>query len=341
MVEQNLEPYIERLRELPYVREVSLTHRTANEDARIEIRTPVRKFALTIEVKRAYLDRTLTNALVALAARRSAVPLLVLARYVSQPSGERLAAAGINFVDLAGNVHLRLGDKYHTFWLGKHEKREKAEGKRPGPAAFQVLFTFLARPEAIQWPARQVAGVSGAGKTAAAEARRRLISNGILQPLSGGRHSPANAKALQEDFIRGYGQVLRPHISLGRFRSAGQDPEEFVERLAAVATRNDLKWALTGGPGAYELDRFYRGEETPVFIGARTITEQLKRELKLLPDTRGPITCLHLFGDAVLWTGPTRRPIAHPWLIYAELLYQGEPRSLEAAEEIRKNHLEK
>ncbi len=33
--------------------------------------------------------------------------------------------------------------------------------------------------------------------------------------------------------------------------------------------------------------------------------------------------------------------VAHPWLIYSELLYQGEPRALEAADQLREEYLQR
>ena len=336
---ENLEPYIQKLKTVPYVKRVRLeNNNTMLPDAVLRVRTPAGDFALAVELKRSYLDRAVTNALIASAGRWPELPLMVFARYITRPVGERLAAAGINFADQAGNLHLRLGDN-QTLLLGKKENRPVSEGKRTGPAAVQVYCTFLAAPEAIQWPTRRVADLSGAGKTAAAEARQRLISEEILQPLRSGKYSLADHKALEEYFIRGYEHILRPHISLGRYRSAEREPEEFVELAAAVAAKNNLKWALTGAAGAYELERFYRGEETQLFIGVAAIRDELQRDLKLLPDKRGPVTLFKFFGDVVLYPGAQRRPVAHPWLIFAELLYQGEPRALEAAEEIREKFL--
>ena len=337
---KNLEPYIEQLKSVPYVKRVRLENDNALADSVLKIRTPAGDFALAVELKRSYLDRAVTNALLALAAGRPGLPLIVLARYISRPIGARLAAAGVNFVDRVGNLHLRLGDN-QTLLLGKHETRPLSEGKRPGPAAIQVYCTFLAVSEAIQWSTRRVAEISGAGKTAVAEARQRLISEGVLQPLRSGGYSLADRKTLEEYFIRGYEQILRPHIGLGRYRSSDREPDEFVERTARVTSEHRLKWALTGAAGAYELDRFYRGEETQLFLDVAGITDGFQRDLKLLPDKRGPITLFKFFGDIVLYPGTRPRPAAHPWLIFAELLYQGEPRAIEAAQEIREKYLTK
>jgi hypothetical protein len=335
---ETLDIYIEQIKRVPYVKGVCVESRVPPEDAVLRIRTTAGDFTLALEVKRSYLDRTITNSLLALAARPSRLPVIVFARYISRPSGERLATAGVNFVDRVGNVHLHLGDN-QTLLLGKPESRPPSEGRRTGPAAVQVYGTFLALPEAIQWTTRRVAEISGAGKTAVAEARQRLISDGILQPMKSGGYATADRKTLEEYFIRGYEQILRPHLSLGRYRSAEREPDAFVERTADVAAKHSVKWALTGAAGAYELERFYRGEETQLFLDVSAIKEEFRRELKLLPDRRGPVTLFKFFGDVVLYPGARPKPVAQPWLLFAELLYQGEPRALEAAEEIREKFL--
>lgn len=59
----------------------------------------------------------------------------------------------------------------------------------------------------------------------------------------------------------------------------------------------------------------------------------------MIPDAKGPLTMLRPFGRLVLNHRPAGRPVAHPWLIDAELLHNGEPRAIKAAEELRRNHL--
>ena len=335
---ENLEVYIEQLQSLPYVKRVRLANDKPLADSVLRVRTPAGDFALALELKRSYLDRTVANALLALAVRRGRLPVIVFARYISRSIGERLAAAGVNFVDRVGNLHLHLGDN-QTLLLGKKESPTVSEGKRTGPAAIQVYCTFLSAPEAIQWSTRRVAELSGAGKTAVSDARQRLISDEVLQHFRSRGYSLVNRKTLEEYFIRGYEHILRPHITLGRYRSAENEPDAFVERVAIVASKHGLKWALTGAAGAYELERFYRSEETQLFLRAGAIRGELQRDLQLLPDKHGPITLFKFFGDIVLYPGPKKRPVAHPWLIFTELLYQGDPRALEAAEEIREKFL--
>jgi hypothetical protein len=331
--------FLEHLRSLPYVNDVQLRNPVGNQDRLLDLRTPKGRFSFAIELRRTYLDRTATNALLASAALPGKPPPIVFARYIPRPTGERLAAAGINFVDAAGNLNLHLGNNYQTRLLGQRETRPAPEAKRIGAATVQVFFTFLASPEAIQSPARHLAELAGVSKTAASDGRQRLVAEGILRRQGARRYHLADANRLEERFLQGYSRALRPHLHLARMRGADRAPDAFVERLAKVAKQEGIPWALTGGTGAYELDRFYRGEETIVFIP--NLTKDLQRQLKLLPDRQGPITFLRMFSPGILWPGSTVHPVAHPWLLYAELLQQEDARALEAAKEIQTRYLRK
>ncbi|MGH9426430.1 MAG: type IV toxin-antitoxin system AbiEi family antitoxin, partial [Terriglobia bacterium] len=82
---------------------------------------------------------------------------------------------------------------------------------------------------------------------------------------------------------------------------------------------------------------FYRGQTTTLFVDKAT--ENLRKALRFLPDPTGPVTLLESFGPIVYWKSDGDIPVADPWLIYAELLQESDPRALEAAEQIRDKYL--
>jgi hypothetical protein len=243
----------------------------------------------------------------------------------------------VNFVDVPGNVHLRLGQDYHVLLLGRREPRAGIAVRRPTPALVQLSFVLLAEPVAAAWPVRRLADEAGIGKTAAATGLQRLANLGVLAPDHTRTYRIADRRRLADDFLRGYADVLRPHLEFGRFRAPERDPEKFLQQLAETANSMQVKWALTGTPAAYALDRFYRGDDRPVFIEG--FTPRFQRVLRLVPDRAGPVTVLRPFGRRWAWEKAADWPVVHPWLVYAELLHLGEPRALEAAEHIREQFL--
>lgn len=342
--EGNLGRYLEPIRALPFVTALDWTvapRGTGDReiDAEIKITTPRRKFKLVAEFKRTYMDRATLNALIAQQAhvrQKLKLPLLLIARYIPTLMGERLAEAGINFVDGVGNLHVNLGGDYYVFAVGRKEIKPKVAERRTTAAMVQAAFAFLTDANAVHWPVRKLAEVAGIGKTAAAEARQRLTETGVLHATRTGLQI-ADRKALEEDFLGGYERVLRPELLMGRFRPLERDPNTLVAKFEQWAGQNEVPWAVTGAPAAFRLQRLYRGEEVPVFI--RTVPDRLTRDLKLLPDKNGTVTLLREFGTLFPWRVEGGVPIAHPWLIYAELLHEGGARALEAATEIREKFL--
>ena len=98
-----------------------------------------------------------------------------------------------------------------------------------------------------------------------------------------------------------------------------------------------MVWAVTGGQAAYALQHFYRDDQVQVF--STTPSSELLRELRLVPDRAGPVVLFRAFSRYCEWRQVGDIWVAHPWLVYAELLHQGEPRALEAADQLREEYL--
>jgi hypothetical protein len=261
----------------------------------------------------------------------------LVARYIPRPTGERLADAGVNFVDRLGNMHLALGKDHHVLRLGRREPAVEATGRRPGPALVQLYFVLLAEPDAPAWPVRRLADEAGIGKTAAATGLQRLVRLGVLVEDRKQGYRVADRTRLVDAFLQGYVNVLRPHLEIGRFRAAERDQDAFLHQFAGTAGKMHAQWAVTGAPAAYALDRFYRGDDVPLLVDG--FTPALQRTLRLVPDREGPITLLRSFGQRWGWKTIDDIPVAHPWLVYAELLHRGEPLALEAADHVREKFL--
>ena len=337
--ETKLVPYLDTIRALDFVKGLELKH-TINQnafgpDGLLTIATPKGKFSFGIEQKGSYLGRTLLHGIISQARnykQNSRRPLLLLARYVPQPSAEALIENNVNFIDRVGNMHLVLGSNYARTVIGKKETSIIREAKTVTPALVQLLFTFAACEQAQAWSVRELAKASGVSKSNVAKIRHQLAEKGLLQETRGA-FKIRDIKYLEQELLRGYGEVLRPKLLINRFRAAGSSTEEVLERTARYLDDISVRWSLTGGPAAYGLQHFYRGSEIPLFI--KTFSDTTIRHLRLLPDAQGPITLLRSFGTVPYWKEVGGKILAHPWLIYAELTYSPDPRAHEAAEELK------
>jgi hypothetical protein len=338
--DKQLSPYLERLRALDFVKGVALSadlkREKANVDGLLHVITPKGKFAFYIELKNSYLDRAHINALIAQAkyyAEKDRRPLLLLARYVPAPSAEKLVDAGVNFVDRAGNMHLTLGKSFGRTVVGRREEQRTAGANAMTAAKGQLLFAFAAYEQAPTWTVRQLAEAAGVSKSNVAKLRKELVDEGVLTRTF---HIRDN-KEFEDQLLRAYEQALRPKLLINRFRAAESSTEQYLGKIRETFAEASLKWSLTGGPAAFELQRFYKGPETPIFVDS--LTEATLRKLRVLPERNGPLILLRAFGTVPFWKEIRQNMIAHPWLIYCELMYSSDPRAHEAAEQLKAEFL--
>lgn len=340
--ESRVAPYLDRLRGLEFVRKLNYTPRADSSDIGVDgvltIETPKGKYALSVERKNSYLDRALLNAFIIQAKHYAGKhqPLLLFTRYVPQPSAERLIRSRVNFLDQAGNMHLALGENYVRTVLGNKEERGATDERSMTPAKVQLLFTLATDTQAGSWTVRQLAEVSGLSKSNVAKLRQQLVRQGIIRG-TGNSSQLRSAADIEEQLVLGYEQILRPKLLFNRFRLAESPSMALLEKLRPLLAEHSIHWSLTGGAGAFELQRFYKGPELVVFLDSPT--ESMTRLLRLFPDREGPITVLRGFGTLSSWQQVNDTKVAHPWLIYAELMRSADPRAHEAAAELKREFL--
>ena len=338
---QELEIF-DRLRHLPFVKHLKYTRiqegRESGYDGKLVITTPHGRFQLLVEEKRSYLSRsTVSHMLAWLSHLRTNQKqgIILLARHIPRQAAEALINARVNFVDDAGNVHLELGDAYNWTAIGIPSQEPVSQRRSASPAQLQLLFQFVTHTESVNWSVRRLEPAAGISKSKAAQARRQMITEGLLA-RAGRRYQLGPTSLLADRLILGYAQVLRPKLTLGTFRAAEKTAESFLSRLREEVPPG-VRYSLTGGPAADLLQHFYRGTEVTLFL--KPSTRAIAHQLRLLPDREGPITILSAFGDLVFWEEREGHMLAPPWLIYAELLNSKDPRALEAADEFRAKFL--
>jgi len=334
-------PYLDKLRELEFVKALRFAGSSHQNDVGIDgvltIETPRGKFAFSVEHKNSYLDRAVLNAFIVQAKHYAGKhrPLLLFARYIPRPSADRLVQSGVNFLDQMGNIHLSLGDNYVRTVLGNKEATRAIDTKSVTPAKVQLLFT-LAAEEQKDWTVRELAEASGLSKSNVSKLRRQMVDQAVLGSEAKS-FNPRYRKALADHLVRGYEEVLRPKLLFNRFRSAEASTKEALEKIRPRFAEESVRWSLTGGAAAFELLPFYKGPELVLFVDRPN--DSMVKGLRLIPDREGPITFLQGFGRLTCWRRINENVLAHPWLIYAELMRSADPRAHEAAEELKSEFL--
>jgi len=196
---------------------------------------------------------------------------------------------------------------------------------------------LIAHPESDAWPVRDLANRAGVSKSKFPATQRDLLEDRMIGAVNGQFKSNDPLDYIDQ-LVSGYRQILRPRLMIDRFRAREGCVDDFLTRLQREASIRGFEFALTGGHASYRISRYYRGPPATIFV--RPAVQDLPRQLELLLDREGPIALLKAFGKPVFWKEVDQTVIAHPWLIYAELLSEALPRAHEAAEELRSETLQ-
>lgn len=315
-------------------------------DGRITFETDTETFQYLLEIKAHPRPETIRHLMVLRDTDKEAknTPILVVADYLNPNLAAKLREAGINYLDTTGNLFLK---RARNLYL-------QVEGKKPSapvaglktrlfqPSGLTLLFGLLTEPQSINYPYRRLAEEAGVALGTVGWVMRDLRNNHFLEPAGKDQLRLVKTEDLTAQWVQGYARTLRPKILVGEYGNLAPHLEDVVSSLTNYTARKNDKWALTGGFAADELLHHYRGQQLAFYVSDWWSIAALK-ELPVVPVSGGEITVLKAFSPRV-FDAPrfltSEVPIAHPLLIYAELLYQGMDRDMETARMLYAEFLE-
>jgi hypothetical protein len=330
-----------RLRALEAVREAEF--RPGPDDGVLVVTTDAGRLQYVVEVKRGLNRPRLEHALASTTQRlRAGSRRLLLADFVPGPLTDVLEGAQVDFVDAAGNMLLRWPGKLYVHVKGMKPARlpEATASFLTTPNGLRVLFALLAEPGADVPAYRELSERAGASLGTVGRVALELQRRGFLVMQRRSKRRVLHRKReLLELWVGGYAERLRPQLIIGRFRSPDRDLADALKRLTAEGD-GAFRWALSGGFAADALTGHYRGDQLILFVDPWTSARAAG--LRWLPSVDGPITLLRMFWprgvERTLERDDAR--VAHPLLVYAELLFQGREREVETAKLVYDQYLQ-
>ena len=282
-----------------------------------------------VRVTRTHLSYPLANGLIQ-EAKSASAPWLLLAPYVSAQMGHHLVSQRVSYVDAVGNCHLETDGLVVAHVEGKKIGPKPSE-RSPGLTSHQLLFALIAQPDLVDAPVRRIALAAGIGKSAALEHLERLNAESILDyhPATGFIY----ARELLDRWVTAYANAVRPSWLMTRCRPRLTDSlalDELIERVCS-----NRIWAFGGAAAAHRMLNSERGTETVLHVSEVSVA--LLEQLRAVPATDGPLTILRTRG-AIAYRG-MKPHLAHPLLVYSELLTVAEPNAVRAAQALREQLL--
>jgi hypothetical protein len=300
-------------------------------DALLAVRTEAGQIDFGVQIKN--LVRRPIPEHLSITGPQIAKPLLIMTRYVNPSVAESLKERGINFIDTEGNAYINAPRFIYVDIQSRRPSQERQ--RRPTalfrPKSLQLLYILLTQDEALNDTIRTLQAEAGISFGRTASAMRELAERGYIRKGVDRRFGFADKKALLEQWIASYGERLRPKLVLGEYKMSPSVEDDAPRIVHDTLAAKPQSYALGGSLAAYLLTKYYRGYTTEIFVRPGN-ADELRQRLRLIPARECNVTLFNLFSPDVIYrTAETPFAVAHPLLVYAELLHQGGGRERETA----------
>jgi hypothetical protein len=260
--------------------------------------------------------------------------LLLLAPHIRTQQAAVLERAGIDYVDLAGNAHLKVPGLF-VHVEGRRQTAEPVRAmRRPHKAWIKTVMALLLRPELVHAPYRTLAEQAAVALGTVPACMNDLAARGLLLNGRQGR-TLTDRPGLVAIWVQAYVEALRPKLKERRFQMRATGKEEVWNRLQATLAPHHHAWALTGADAAERRTHYFRTGETEIYVPLQVLDDRdTQKALVVQPATRaGNLLAIEPPGPlAIPPMNAKGIPVAPDLLAYAELRYRGTQQALEAAE---------
>lgn len=254
--------------------------------------------------------------------------LLLVTHYLSAGLLERCRTLGVSAMDRSGNAYVHSGNSL-VFISGNPRAATSARSKAKAWTAkgLQVLFALLADPRLLRANYRAIADAAGVSLGTVQQVIGDLIARGMAVRIDD-RLTLTNPGRLVDEWVLLYPARLRR--SVGRFAASNPDWWKTSDVLGA-----GCQW---GGEIAAARLSGYLKPATATIYCAGIVPKSVVAAGRLRKDDNGPIEFVDAFVRVATPEG-IPPDIAHPLLVYADLMASGDSRNIETAQLIRDQYL--
>lgn len=251
---------------------------------------------------------------------------LLVTPSMSQEMALRCRAAGIQFLDAAGNAYLSDGQGMYVFVAGLKPTVDDAPQEETSiatPAALRMIFAFLAKPALINAPYREISWAAKVSTGSIGHVLNSLAERNFLATTKTGRRLK-NEQLLVSEWTAGYANRLRPKMERLRFTADNIDHFHNWRPTPGVA-------AWGGEMAAALLTRHLKPQQFTIYLDMDVpgTLNGIVSQFRLRKDNQGAIEVVQPFWEIdQLEVTPGIVPLP---LVYADLLVSGDPRNIDVA----------
>ncbi|MCD4683526.1 MAG: hypothetical protein K8R86_09615 [Bacteroidales bacterium] len=246
---------------------------------------------------------------------------LLISNYINPVMAEKLKDNDINFIDTAGNAYINAQPVY-IFVKGNKVRKLQADsskGKAFTQSGLKMIFALLCDKNLLNRPHREIAKTSRIALGSVGRVIDNLKKLGFVIDMGAQGKKLTNINMLFDRWCIGYAEKLKPKLLLGKF----EGPDDFWKHC-----RLDPEQGQWGGEvAAFKLTNYLKPQDVIIYAREHKLRDIVLQN-KLKKTDMGNIEIFKKF-----WTinGTQDKPIAHPFIIYADLLEINNPRTIETA----------
>lgn len=293
-------------------------------DAQVTLNFPDGQLNFATEVKMDIRESTMKR----IQNQKRSYPDFLLVAYRIHPRYRQLLQdMDVNYLETNGNAFIQKDGIFVLIDKFPPLKEDRGDTNRAfTKTGLRVFFQLLIDNENLEASQRDLADQAGVALGNIPLVLRGLKTAGLL--VSKNRHGYhwANKDEAIDQWINGYRNILKPALYQGKYRLPEEKPWYDLP-LPSPKTR----WG--GEPGGDILTNHLRPEKLILFTDLGK-TDFIK-QTRLMPDAAGQLEVYETFWDR----GNGKGQSAPPLLVYADLVINGDKRSLETAQIIYDKHL--
>jgi hypothetical protein len=296
-------------------------------DGTLELIVNKQRFSLNVLVKNELRNYQL-SAIIEESKKNN--PMLLIANHIFPKIKEALRTHNIQYLETNGNIYLKHNGS--ILWIDNHKpvKSIKQKGNRAfTKTGLKVLLHFLLNEEDINLPYRELAANTNVALGNINNIIHGLLDMGYLARLDRNQYKLINKKELLEKWMTAYADKLKPSLKIGQFRFLNND---FLDWKSLHLKKNKTWW---GGEAAGDLLTDFLRPENLTLYTTETRSELIKN-YRLFPDEQGNINVYQKYW----YNDELNTNTVPPLLVYADLMNEGDRRSVETAKKIYHEYLQ-
>jgi hypothetical protein len=226
----------------------------------------------------------------AFASHENEVVPVVVAQYLSERRREACKKAGINYIDLSGNVLLSFENLYIERIGFPNKFPEERRGRNPFSDKASLILRLLLSHKKRLWGIRELAGDLDLDPGFVSRMARELENRNYAVRVNS-KIKIRNAKSILEDWVREYNYKKNKE---SRFFCLAKRPEEIIARLSGADIPANISYALSLQAGSSLISPYAVFDSIHIYARNQQAINYFKKQLELEEARQGENVVLML-----------------------------------------------